>query len=112
MLGREGKAGSSGRAGETGVRNNKNNTIEASMLLKTNEGVCKTKLKRTPSEPQLSAEIRASRVEFEFSSSRLDKLGTSIVADLNSGRVAASYRRMVAFWHTTLIPHPFWSKLE
>jgi hypothetical protein len=71
MLGREGKAGSSGRAGETGVRNNKNNTIEASMLLKTNEGVCKTKLKRTPNEPQLSAEIRASRVEFELSSSRL-----------------------------------------
>jgi hypothetical protein len=38
-------------------------------------------------------------------SSRLDKLGTSISADLISGRVAASYRRIVAFWHTTLIPH-------
>jgi hypothetical protein len=38
-------------------------------------------------------------------SSRLDKLGNSISADLISGWVAASYRRIVAFWHTTLIPH-------
>jgi len=44
--------------------------------------------------------------------SRLDKLETSIAADLISGRVAASYRRIVAFWRTTLIPHPFWGKLE
>jgi len=45
-------------------------------------------------------------------SSRLDKLGTSISADLISGWVAKSYRRIVAFWRTTLIPHPFWGKLE
>ena len=80
-------------------------------------------LKRTQNEPQLSAEMRALRLEFELSndsqpdgitvtSSRLDKLGTSIGADLNSGRVAASYPRIVAFWRTTLIPHPFWGKLK
>ena len=45
-------------------------------------------------------------------SSRLDKLETSLGADLISGWVAASYRRTVAFWRTTLIPHPFWGKLE
>ena len=44
--------------------------------------------------------------------SRLDKLETSLGANLISGWVAASYRRTVAFWRTTLIPHPFWGKLE
>jgi hypothetical protein len=39
------------------------------MLLKTKNGVCKTKLRRTPNEPQLSAEVRALRIEFEFSGS-------------------------------------------
>jgi hypothetical protein len=56
-----------GEPGKAGVRNNKKNTTEASMLLKTKEGVCKTKLKRTQIEPQLSAEMRALRVEFDFS---------------------------------------------
>ena len=37
--------------------------------------------------------------------SRLVKLGSSIGADLICGRVGASYRRIVAFWHTTLIPY-------
>jgi hypothetical protein len=45
-------------------------------------------------------------------SSRLAELGTSLSADVISGRAAASYRRIVAFWRTTLIPHPFWGKLE
>jgi len=56
-----------GEPGKAGVRNNKKNTTEASMLLKTKEGVCKTKLKRTQIEPQLSAEMRAFRTEFELS---------------------------------------------
>ncbi len=38
--------------------------------------------------------------------SRLDKRGTSIGAELISGRVGAYYRRIVAFCRTTLIPHP------
>jgi len=43
MLGRERKNGVSGQAGEGWARRQqKNNTIEASMLLKTQERICKT----------------------------------------------------------------------
>ena len=43
MLGRgREKRGRPGEPGKAGLANNKNNTIEASMLLKTQEGMCKT----------------------------------------------------------------------
>jgi hypothetical protein len=63
------------------VPNNKKNTNEASMLLKTQEGMCKTNSKRTQNEPQLSAETRALRAEFELSSASQVLAGASTGED-------------------------------
>jgi hypothetical protein len=90
MLGREGKNGVvQASRGKTGFRNNKNNTIEASMLLKTNECVCKTKLKRTQIEPQLSAEMHAIRVKFELSST------SQVLAEASNGKEIGGRNRPV-----------------
>ena len=90
MLGRDGKCGVvRATRGKTGVRNNKKNTIEANMLLKTKEGVCKTMLKRTQNEPQLSAEMRASHVEFEFSST------SQVLAEALNGKGGCGRHRPV-----------------
>jgi hypothetical protein len=101
------KRGRPDELGKTAVRNNKKYERSQYVIENTGKHV-QNELKRTQNERQLSAEMRALRVEFELSndsqpdgitvtSSRLDKLGTSIGADLTSGRVAASYPRIVAF---------------
>ncbi len=57
------------------------------MLLKTKHGVCKTKLKRTQNEPHLSAEMRTSRVEFEFSST------SQVLAEASNRKQVGGIRR-------------------
>jgi len=83
------KRGRPGESGKAGLANNKKNTTEANMLLETKEGVCKKKLKRTQNEPQLSAEMRASRVEFEFSST------SQVLAEASNGKEDGGRNRPV-----------------
>jgi hypothetical protein len=68
MLGRQGKREIVRAShGKPGLKETKNITTEASMSLKTKEGMFETKLKRTQNELLLSAEMRAFRTEFELS---------------------------------------------
>jgi len=69
-----------GERGKEGLEKTKINTNEATMLLKTNNRESKTMLKRTQHEPQLSAEMRASRIEFELST------GLHALAETSSGK--------------------------
>jgi len=73
--------------GKTGHETTERNTTEASILLKTKEGTSKTKLKPTQNVPQLSAEMRAWRVELEF----YDTSGAWAGA-WNGGAARARYR--------------------
>jgi len=64
----KGNAGSSGRAGESWACKQQK-YYERSQYVIENAGThLQNELIRTPNEPQLSAEMRAFRVEFEFSS--------------------------------------------
>ncbi len=90
MLGWEGKSGVvQASQGKLGFENNKKNTIEANMLLKTKRACAKRTQNEPPNEPHLSAKMRESRVEFEFS-------GTSqVLAEASNGKDARGGNRPV-----------------
>jgi len=67
LAGEKEKQDSQGEWGIADVRTARRITNEASMLLKTQEGMSETKLKRTQNEALLSAEMRTSRAKFELS---------------------------------------------
>ena len=85
----KGKAGSSRRAGEScGSKQQKK--YERSQYVIENTGRhLQNELKRTQIEPQLSAEMRALRVEFEFSST------SQVLAEASNGKGGCGRNRPV-----------------
>jgi hypothetical protein len=78
---REEKRNSPGIGENRGPKKTGNDTIEASMLLKTQKGMSETKLKRTQNEPQLSAQMRETELEFEHIGIAQFPAGDWIVGD-------------------------------
>ena len=88
--------------GESARENTKNNTNEASMLLKTQDGHCKKNLKRTENELNLEGQMRRSNPKSEIScKARVQAEG--LCPEIPQGLEAAIVRRRAGSRENTKI---------